>query len=88
MTYDEIKAAWNAQADEHNQWDDLGEEEKIEWAASISAAKAPRVPLSKSEVDGLLESAGYLYNGNTRADFTSGIRYAEIHHGITREQQG
>lgn len=39
MNYDEIKAAWNAQADEHNQWDDLGEDEKIEWAASIAAAK-------------------------------------------------
>ena len=39
MTYDEIKTAWNAQADEHNQWDDLGEDEKIEWAASSAAAK-------------------------------------------------
>ena len=39
MTYEEIKDAWNAQADEHNQWDDLGEDEKIEWAASIAAAK-------------------------------------------------
>ena len=39
MTYDEIRTAWNAQADEHNQWDELGEDEKIEWAASIAAAK-------------------------------------------------
>lgn len=39
MTYDEIKDAWNARADEHNQWDALGEDEKIEWAASIAAAK-------------------------------------------------
>ena len=39
MTYDEIRTAWNAQADEHNQWDDLGEDEKIEWAASSAAAK-------------------------------------------------
>ena len=39
MNYDEIRHAWNAQADEHNQWDDLGEDEKIEWAASIAAAK-------------------------------------------------
>ena len=38
MTYEEIKAAWNAQADEHNQWDALGEDEKIEWAASSAAA--------------------------------------------------
>lgn len=39
MTYDEIRTAWNAQADEHNQWDELGEDEKIEWAASSAAAK-------------------------------------------------
>ena len=32
MTYDQVVAAWNAQADEHNQWDSLGEDEKIEWA--------------------------------------------------------
>lgn len=32
MTYDEIKAAWNAQADKYNQWDDISEVEKIEWA--------------------------------------------------------
>ena len=39
MTYDEIKAAWNAQADEYNQWGALSEAEKIEWSASIAAAK-------------------------------------------------
>ena len=37
MTYDEIKAAWNAQADEHNHWDSLGEDEKIEWAFDCAA---------------------------------------------------
>ena len=31
-TYDQVIAAWNAQADEYNQWDSLGEDEKIEWA--------------------------------------------------------
>lgn len=31
-TYQKVVAAWNAQADEHNQWDSLGEDEKIEWA--------------------------------------------------------
>ena len=30
--YQQVVAAWNAQADEHNQWDSLGEDEKIEWA--------------------------------------------------------
>ena len=32
MTYDQVVDSWNAQADEHNQWPDLGEDEKIEWA--------------------------------------------------------
>ena len=39
MTYEEIRHAWNAQADEFNQWDDLGEDEKIEWVAIHAAAK-------------------------------------------------
>lgn len=38
MNYEEIKAAWDAQADEYNQWDTLSEIEKIEWAASNAAA--------------------------------------------------
>ena len=40
MTYDEIKTAWDVQAGGLNQWDSLGEAEKIEWAASIAAVKA------------------------------------------------
>ena len=39
MKYDEIRHAWNAQADEHNQWDELGEDEKIEWAARVAVVK-------------------------------------------------
>lgn len=39
MKYEEIRHAWNAQADEHNQWDELGEDEKIEWAARVAAVK-------------------------------------------------
>ena len=39
MKYDEIKTAWNAQADEFNQWCELGEDEKIEWAARFGAEK-------------------------------------------------
>jgi hypothetical protein len=35
MTSDLIKAQWNKQADEYNQWDDLGEDEKIEWAYEL-----------------------------------------------------
>lgn len=39
-SYEQVTQAWNAQADEHNQWDDLGEDEKIEWAAKYGAAQA------------------------------------------------
>jgi hypothetical protein len=39
MKYDEIKTAWNAQADDGNRWDSLSEGEKIEWAAIHAAAK-------------------------------------------------
>lgn len=49
MTYDEIRTAWNAQADEHNQWADLGEDEKIEWSASIAAAKERTARLAAQE---------------------------------------
>lgn len=31
-TYNEIKAAWNADADYMNEWDALSESEKVEWA--------------------------------------------------------
>jgi tRNA A37 N6-isopentenylltransferase MiaA len=39
MNYEEIKAAWNAQADEYNQWDELSEVERIEFAAQAAADK-------------------------------------------------
>ena len=35
--YQQVISAWNAQADEHNQWDELGEDEKIEWAVKCAA---------------------------------------------------
>ena len=39
MKYEEIRHAWNAQADEFNQWVELGLGEKVEWAAGLGAAK-------------------------------------------------
>lgn len=39
MTYDEIRHAWNAQADDGNRWHSLSEAEKIEWAAIHASAK-------------------------------------------------
>ena len=39
MTYDEIKTAWNAQAEDGNGWYSLSEYEKVEWAARLGAEK-------------------------------------------------
>jgi hypothetical protein len=35
MTRDEIIAAWNAQSDYMNSWQNLGEDEKLEWAIKL-----------------------------------------------------
>ena len=35
-SYREVIDRWNAQADEYNQWDALGEDEKIEWAMQVA----------------------------------------------------
>lgn len=40
MTYEEIRFAWNAQAEDFNQWVELGLIEKVEWAARLGAEKA------------------------------------------------
>ena len=39
MKYEEIRHAWNAQADDFNQWAELGLIEKVEWAARLGAEK-------------------------------------------------
>ena len=39
MTYEEIRHAWNAQADDGKQWNSLTKAEKIEWAARLGAEK-------------------------------------------------
>lgn len=35
---DELRKAWNSQADEHNQWDSLGLDEKLAWAQNQAMA--------------------------------------------------
>ena len=40
MKYDEIRYAWNAQAEDGNGWYSLSEYKKVEWAANIAAVKA------------------------------------------------
>jgi len=39
MKYDEIRHAWNAQAEDGNGWYSLSEYEKVEWAARLGAEK-------------------------------------------------
>ena len=38
MKYDEIRLAWNAQAEDGDIWRNLSEYEKVEWAARLGAA--------------------------------------------------
>lgn len=42
MTYAEIVKQWNDNADELNQWSDLGEDEKIEFAYSLGKDEGVR----------------------------------------------
>lgn len=56
-SYEQVTHAWNAQADEHNQWDDLGEDEKIEWAAKYGAEQA-RVASGCLTADGVAVTPG------------------------------
>ena len=63
MTYEEIRFAWNAQADDEKQWNSLTEAEKIEWAAIIAAVKARGpAPIFRPEIKrklGNLQGKGF-----------------------------
>ena len=54
-TYDQVVAAWNAQADKYNQWDELGEDEKIEWALKFAQLTPPTAAQSDAELYPLIE---------------------------------
>lgn len=43
MDYEFVKSEWNKNADEFNQWDDLGEDEKIEFTIQLTATKAAAI---------------------------------------------
>ena len=43
MNRQEIIDSWNAQADEYNQWDDLGEDEKLDWAMQMEREACAKV---------------------------------------------
>ena len=84
MNYDEIKNVWNAQADEHNQWDELGEDEKVEWAAIHAAAEAQRKPLDEEAI----ERAPRGPRGTPMFLAATGfVRATERAHDITQENQ-
>lgn len=38
LTYDEVKKAWNDQADIFNQWDTLGDDEIVEFTIALTEA--------------------------------------------------
>lgn len=43
MTYAEIIAAWNAQANHMNQWDTLSERGKVAWAREYTLEEAAKI---------------------------------------------
>ena len=58
MTIDDVKAAWNAQADELNQWDSLSADERVEfairvveeaWRLALRIASAMNAPVEGKE---------------------------------------
>ena len=51
MTLDEIIAAWNAQADYMNQWETLGEDEKLGWAMKLEREACAKVCESIGDYD-------------------------------------
>lgn len=55
-TYQQVIAAWNAQAGEHNQWSELGEDEKVEWAVACAKTTPPAVvePLTDEQIVGVM----------------------------------
>lgn len=57
-TYQQVIAAWNAQADGHNQWSELGEDEKVEWAVVCAKTTPPAVvePLTDEQIVGVMHS--------------------------------
>lgn len=69
LSYRHVVEAWNAQADEHNQWDNLGEDEKIEWAVKFAQA-APAAVAGPSEAVAYLDigAGGYLDLGTDLTD--------------------
>ena len=84
MKYDEIRFAWNAQADDGNRWHSLSEAEKIEWAAIHAAAEAQRKPLDEEAIE---RATGVKQGTPMFLAATGFVRATERAHGITQENQ-
>ena len=80
LTYQQVIAAWNAQADEHNQWDALGEDEKIEWA--VACAKAAPQAVVEPLTDEQIQEAILPINPHGMGYFLRIARAIERAHGI------
>jgi hypothetical protein len=55
MKYAEVVSAWNAQADDANSWDELGDDEKIGFATALereACAKVCEATMSEAIIGG------------------------------------
>lgn len=91
-TEQQIAAAWNAQADEFNQWNELDLGEKIDWAVKLGASQS-FMPLSDAQIEKLRHSTFNTINQFCPCDsktMCKAVRAAERAHGIgiTKEMQG
>ena len=91
MTYDEIRLAWNAQAEDGNGWYSLSEYEKVEWAAIIAAVKARGpAPIFRPEIKrklGNLQGKGFRIVGYALEhcnDWTDNRRCTVDYTGLVR----
>ena len=86
-TYQQVIAAWNAQADGHNQWSELGEDEKVEWAVVCAKTTPPAVvePLTDEQIVGVMHSIPINAAPSYHIAFARAIEAA---HGIKGGQHG
>ena len=94
MTYEEIRNAWNAQADEQNQWDELSEVEKIEWAVACAiclSSAAPEMLEALQEIVAAADGDGWsqldpsLTKARTAIDKAHGVIHQAIPEDVEEE---